>query len=40
VKSLAVLPVYRYEGLKPLCESACKKDPVFGVIGIQTGPRG
>ena len=22
------------------CESACKKDPVFGVIGIQTGPRG
>jgi transposase len=22
-----------------LCESACKKDPLFGVIGIQTGPR-
>ena len=21
------------------CESACKKDPLFGVIGIQTGPR-
>src|SRR3954462_15718168 len=24
----------------PLCESAWNKDPVFGVIGIQTGPRG
>jgi hypothetical protein len=22
------------------CESAWNKDPVFGVIGIQTGPRG
>jgi hypothetical protein len=22
------------------CESACNKDPVFGVIGIQSGPRG
>jgi hypothetical protein len=22
------------------CESARNKDPVFGVIGIQTGPRG
>jgi hypothetical protein len=21
------------------CESACNKDPVFGVIGIETGPR-
>ena len=21
------------------CESACKKDPLFGVIGIQSGPR-
>lgn len=21
------------------CDSACKKDPLFGVIGIQTGPR-
>src|SRR5262252_5573710 len=21
------------------CESACNKDPVFGVIGIQSGPR-
>ena len=24
----------------PLCESAWNKDPVFGVIGIQSGPRG
>ena len=23
-----------------MCESAWNKDPVFGVIGIQTGPRG
>src|SRR4051812_3666479 len=23
-----------------VCESAWNKDPVFGVIGIQTGPRG
>jgi hypothetical protein len=23
----------------PRCESACKKDPLFGVIGIQSGPR-
>jgi hypothetical protein len=22
------------------CVSACNKDPVFGVIGIQSGPRG
>jgi len=22
-----------------VCESACKKDPLFGVIGIQSGPR-
>jgi hypothetical protein len=22
-----------------ICESACNKDPVFGVIGIETGPR-
>jgi hypothetical protein len=22
------------------CESACNKDPVFGVIGIQSGPPG
>src|ERR1700677_1814358 len=21
------------------CESACKKDPLFGVIGIQSGPQ-
>jgi hypothetical protein len=21
------------------CESACKKDPLFGVIGFQSGPR-
>ena len=21
------------------CRSACKKDPVFGVIGVQKGPR-
>ena len=26
-------------GKMPKCESACKKDPLFGVIGIQTGPR-
>jgi hypothetical protein len=24
----------------PKCESAWNKDPVFGVIGIQSGPRG
>jgi hypothetical protein len=24
----------------PICESAWNKDPVFGVIGIQSGPRG
>jgi orotate phosphoribosyltransferase-like protein len=23
-----------------LCESAWDKDPIFGVIGIQSGPRG
>jgi hypothetical protein len=23
----------------PQCESACKKDPLFRVIGIQSGPR-
>ena len=23
-----------------VCESAWNKDPVFGVIGIQSGPRG
>jgi hypothetical protein len=29
------------EGLyATVCESAWNKDPVFGVIGIQTGPRG
>src|SRR4051794_41855405 len=25
---------------RPACESAWNKDPVFGVIGIQSGPRG
>src|ERR1700738_805219 len=25
--------------LSTRCESACKKDPLFVVIGIQTGPR-
>jgi hypothetical protein len=35
---------HRVEPDKPLaakyCESAWNKDPVFGVIGIQSGPRG
>jgi chromosome segregation ATPase len=28
------------EKADPACESAWNKDPVFGVIGIQSGPRG
>jgi succinyl-CoA synthetase alpha subunit len=26
-------------GVRDGCESACKKDPAVGVIGIQSGPR-
>ncbi len=26
--------------MEAVCESAWNKDPVFGVIGIQSGPRG
>ena len=26
--------------IAPCCELAWNKDPVFGVIGIQSGPRG
>ena len=28
------------DGYRDLCELAWNKDPVFGVIGIQSGPRG
>jgi ParB family chromosome partitioning protein len=42
--SLSVGEVRRYRKILALpahlCESACNKDPVFGVIGIQSGPRG
>ena len=33
-----VLPVIQQ--IKASCVSAWNKDPVFGVIGIQSGPRG
>ena len=39
----AVIARGKNKGLKLYphrCESAWNKDPVFGVIGIQTGPRG
>jgi hypothetical protein len=43
--SSAILPPYarRSKSLEVLipilyCESACKKDPLFGVIGVQSGP--
>src|SRR3954467_12472740 len=37
--SLALIMGLESSGI-PLCDSAWNKDPVFGVIGIQTGPRG
>jgi transposase InsO family protein len=35
MKTLKVEAVY----LMAYCESACNKDPLFGVIGFQSGPR-
>jgi hypothetical protein len=31
---------YFFPGVAPACGSAWNKDPAFGVIGIQSGPRG
>ena len=34
------LPFHLVPAIIAGCESAWNKDPVFGVIGIQSGPRG
>ena len=37
--SLAILAAIRQASSRLRCKSACKKDPLFGVIGIQSGPQ-
>jgi hypothetical protein len=36
----ALIPTVVLQRKAVVCESAWNKDPVFGVIGIQSGPRG